>query len=116
MDQVEPLGQKETEAPPTKKKIKLVISDLHLGKGRTLADGGTNPLEEFYYGDRLVEFFHYYSSGQFQDFEVELISIRTTLPTPTPAAEPTATTTTTAPPSGTTAPTTTTTTTTTTAH
>jgi len=55
------------------KKIKVVISDLHLGKGRTFATGGTNPLEEFYYSERLVEFFQYYSSGQFKDHEVELI-------------------------------------------
>src|SRR5580700_5066430 len=63
----------EQAAPKPVKKIKVVISDLHLGKGRTLADGGTNSLEEFYYSDRLVEFLHYYSSGQFKDYEVELI-------------------------------------------
>ncbi len=58
---------------PVIKKIKIVISDLHLGKGRTVFGGGTNSLEEFYYSERLVEFFQYYSSGQFKDFEVELI-------------------------------------------
>lgn len=58
---------------PAKKKIKLVISDLHLGKGRMLSDGSTNSLEEFFFPDRLVEFLHYYSSGQFNDHEVELI-------------------------------------------
>lgn len=54
-------------------KIKLVISDLHLGKGRVLSDGATNSLEEFYYGEKLVEFFNYYSSGAFRDYEVELV-------------------------------------------
>ena len=58
---------------PAKKKLKVVISDLHLGKGRILSDGATNSLEEFYYSDRLVEFFHYYSSGEFRNAEVELI-------------------------------------------
>ena len=70
---MEPGSDAPEEAIPQKRKIKVVISDLHLGKGRLLPDGGTNSLEEFYYGDRLVEFFHYYSSGQFSDCEVELI-------------------------------------------
>ncbi len=55
------------------KKIKLVISDLHLGKGKFLPSGGINSLEEFQYGEKLVEFINYYSSGQFKDYEVELI-------------------------------------------
>ncbi len=54
------------------KKIKLVISDLHLGVGRTL-NGNTNPLEEFYFGEKLVEFLHYYCSGEYRDYEVELV-------------------------------------------
>ncbi len=55
------------------RKFKLVISDLHLGRGRTLEGGATNPLEEFYFGQKLVEFLHYYSSGEFHDCDVELI-------------------------------------------
>jgi UDP-2,3-diacylglucosamine pyrophosphatase LpxH len=55
------------------KKIKVVISDLHLGRGRTLPGGATNPLEEFYFGQKLVEFMQYYSSGEFRDADVELI-------------------------------------------
>jgi UDP-2,3-diacylglucosamine pyrophosphatase LpxH len=55
------------------KKIKLVISDLHLGKGKFLPSGGINLLEEFQYGEKLVEFINYYSSGQFKDYEVEII-------------------------------------------
>jgi len=61
-----------TEVKPVKK-IKLVVSDLHLGKGRVLQDGGTNPLEEFYFGDKLVEFIHYYSTGAYKEHNVELI-------------------------------------------
>jgi len=56
-----------------KRKIKLVVSDLHLGFGKTLQDGSTNPLEEFYFDEKLIEFIHYYSSGEFRDAEVELI-------------------------------------------
>lgn len=55
------------------KRIKVVISDLHLGRGRTLEGGATNPLEEFYFGKKLIEFFNYYSSGEFRDTEVEVI-------------------------------------------
>lgn len=61
------------EKAPGRKKIKVVISDLHLGKGRILPDGGMNAFEEFYFGDKLVEFINYYSSGLFAEAEVELI-------------------------------------------
>ena len=66
-------SESKTEAEKPPRKIKLVISDLHLGKGRVLPGGGVNPLEEFYYAEKLVEFLHYYSSGAFRDYEVELI-------------------------------------------
>lgn len=56
-----------------KKKIKLVISDLHLGLGRFLSDGRLNLLEEFYFDDKFAEFLHYYSTGKHADSEVELI-------------------------------------------
>jgi UDP-2,3-diacylglucosamine pyrophosphatase LpxH len=65
--------QESTLATAAKKKYKLVISDLHLGKGRNLEGGGQNLLEEFYYGDKLIEFLNYYSSGEYRDAEVELI-------------------------------------------
>lgn len=63
----------EQAIKPQPKKIKLVISDLHLGKGRILPSGGLNHLEEFYYGEKLVEFIQYYMSGTYRDYEVELI-------------------------------------------
>lgn len=62
----------ETTLSPTKK-IKLVISDLHLGKGRHLENGSLNWLEEFYYAEKLVEFIQYYSTGAFRDYNVEII-------------------------------------------
>lgn len=55
------------------RRIKVVISDLHLGKGRILGDGANNHLEEFFFSEKLVEFIHYYSSGTFRDAEVEII-------------------------------------------
>lgn len=67
-----PNPEENPEKPPVKK-IKLVVSDLHLGKGKVLPTGGINSLEEFYYGDKLVEFLQYYSSGAFREYEVELI-------------------------------------------
>jgi UDP-2,3-diacylglucosamine pyrophosphatase LpxH len=56
-----------------KKKIKLVVSDLHLGRGRTLEGGVINALEEFHFAEKFAEFLHYYSSGQHLDAEVEII-------------------------------------------
>ncbi len=55
------------------RKIKLVISDLHLGLGRTLDNGASNSLEEFYYAEKFVEFLHYYMSGEYKECNVELI-------------------------------------------
>lgn len=55
------------------KKIKLVISDLHLGKGRVLEDGSLNSLEEFYYGEKLIEFIQFYSTGVYKEYDVEII-------------------------------------------
>ncbi len=56
-----------------KKKIKLVVSDLHLGAGRFLEDGRLNLLEEFYFDERFSEFLHFYTSGTWGEFEVELV-------------------------------------------
>lgn len=61
----------ETQTPI--KKIKVVISDLHLGKGRVVEGGGANFFEEFFYDEKLIEFIHYYSTGVYKDYEVELI-------------------------------------------
>jgi UDP-2,3-diacylglucosamine pyrophosphatase LpxH len=56
-----------------KKHIKLVVSDLHLGVGRTLENGQLNSLEEFYFDEKWTEFIHYYTTGRFAEYEVELI-------------------------------------------
>ncbi len=54
-------------------KIKLIVSDLHLGIGKTLEGGSLNDLEEFYFDDRFVEFLNYYAKGEHKDKEIELI-------------------------------------------
>lgn len=55
------------------KKIKIVVSDLHLGRGRLLDDGSLNSLEEFHFEDKFSEFLSYYSSGSFADMDIELV-------------------------------------------
>ncbi|MCC6276398.1 MAG: metallophosphoesterase [Oligoflexia bacterium] len=55
------------------KKVKLVISDFHLGKGQFLPDGSINIMEEFYFDDKFIEFLEFYSSGPYAESEVELI-------------------------------------------
>ena len=55
------------------KKAKIIVSDLHLGVGRTLRDGTQNTFEEFYFDEKFVEFLHFYSSNDYENGEVELI-------------------------------------------
>lgn len=57
----------------TPSKIKLVISDFHLSRGRWLKDGRRNPLEDFHQDERFREFLEFYSSGIYSDTETELI-------------------------------------------
>lgn len=52
-------------------KIKVVISDFHMGSGH--AKGALNPHDDFYYDEKFTEFLEFYSSGEFEDAEVELI-------------------------------------------
>ncbi len=55
------------------KKVKLVVSDFHLGKGLYFKDGTKNILEDFVYDREFSEFLHHYCSGEYKDAEVELI-------------------------------------------
>lgn len=55
------------------RQIKLIISDLHLGRGRTLEGGMLNSLEEFYYDEQFSEFLNYYTTGDYAESDVELI-------------------------------------------
>ena len=56
-----------------RKKIKIVVSDLHLGLGLYLEGGRRNLLEEFNYDEKFSEFIEHYSRGQFEDYNIELI-------------------------------------------
>jgi len=55
------------------KKIKLVVSDFHIARGRILEDGSTNYLEDFYYDAEFIEFLEYFSEDDYKKAEVELI-------------------------------------------
>ncbi|MFH1874792.1 MAG: metallophosphoesterase [Pseudomonadota bacterium] len=54
-------------------KIKLAVSDFHLGKGAFLPNGNRNYLEDFFYDQRFVEFLEYYSSDKYEKADVELV-------------------------------------------
>jgi UDP-2,3-diacylglucosamine pyrophosphatase LpxH len=55
------------------KKLKLVISDLYLGTGKFLPTGEINSFEEFYFDEKFSQFLNFYSSGAYEESEVELI-------------------------------------------
>ena len=56
-----------------RQKVKLVVSDFHLGKGRTFRDGTQNILEDFVYDREFAEFLNFHRSGSFADADVEVI-------------------------------------------
>jgi len=53
--------------------IKLVVSDLHLGSGRSTQEGIRNPYEDFFFDESFAEFLEYYTSGKYSNYDVELI-------------------------------------------
>jgi UDP-2,3-diacylglucosamine pyrophosphatase LpxH len=55
------------------RKVKLVVSDFHIGRGRYFKDGSRNILEDFHYDDAFISFLHHYSTGEFHGAEVELV-------------------------------------------
>ncbi len=55
------------------KKLKLVVSDFHLGNGRYRRDGSVNQLEDFQYDEEFIEFLEFYGKPQDQERDVELI-------------------------------------------
>src|SRR3990167_2902466 len=56
------------------KKFKIVVSDLHIGKGRFLPNGTLNIYEDFDSEDRLIELLQYYTSGDFKGSDIEFIA------------------------------------------
>lgn len=55
------------------KRVKLVVSDFHLGVGHRKRDGSINLLEDFFHDREFIEFLQYFASGVFENAEVELI-------------------------------------------
>ncbi|GEJ58257.1 metallophosphoesterase [Anaeromyxobacter diazotrophicus] len=55
------------------RKLKLVISDFHLGKGPYREDGSVNVFEDFRADGKFTEFLDYHRSGDHADDEVELV-------------------------------------------
>ncbi len=55
------------------KRLKLVVSDFHVNKGRRLPDGSLNLLEDFTQDHRFQEFLEFYLADAYADYEVELI-------------------------------------------
>ena len=54
------------------KRTIVIISDLHLGAG-PFVKNKMNFLEDFHYDKELVEFFEYYSKGDYAEREVEVV-------------------------------------------
>lgn len=55
------------------RKIKLILSDLHVSKGKTLEDGSPNLLEDFFYDRELMDLLAWFSTGEYRKYDVELI-------------------------------------------
>lgn len=55
------------------KKIKIVLSDLHLGDGLFLSNGEKNSKENFYFDRELVELINFFSKDKYASAPVELI-------------------------------------------
>jgi len=55
------------------KRVKVVVSDFHLGSGHRNPDGSINILEDFFHDREFIEFLEFYSSGTYEDADVELI-------------------------------------------
>lgn len=55
------------------KKIKLIVSDFHLGRGKRLPNGTINTLEDFQWDEKFKEFLEYHTTGQYKNAEVELV-------------------------------------------
>jgi UDP-2,3-diacylglucosamine pyrophosphatase LpxH len=55
------------------RKIKLVVSDFHLGKGPYRDDGSVNVFEDFRQDGKFAQFLDYHSDGEWKDAEVELV-------------------------------------------
>jgi len=55
------------------RKVKIVVSDFHLGKGKYLPDGTRNLLEDFTHDRQFIDFLQYHLEGPFKRCEMELV-------------------------------------------
>ena len=55
------------------RKLKLIASDFHIGRGRSLPDGSYNYLEDFRFDEKFIEFLDYHGAGEYAQSNVELI-------------------------------------------
>ncbi len=55
------------------RRLKLVVSDFHLGKGPYREDGSINVFEDFRQDGKFAEFLDYHCDGEWADAEVELV-------------------------------------------
>lgn len=55
------------------RRIKLVVSDFHMGFGRTTPEGAVNNLEDFISDHAFIDLMEFYRTGEYVDAEVELI-------------------------------------------
>jgi UDP-2,3-diacylglucosamine pyrophosphatase LpxH len=55
------------------RRIKLILSDFHLGTGRISADGTVNDVEDFISDRAFADLLEYYRTGEFVDTEAEVI-------------------------------------------
>ncbi len=55
------------------RRLKLVVSDFHLGKGPYREDGSVNVFEDFRQDGKFAEFLDYHRDGEWEDADVELI-------------------------------------------
>ncbi len=54
-------------------KLKLSVSDFHLGKGPFLSSGVRNYLEDFFYDQRFAEFLEFYCKNEYEKADIELV-------------------------------------------
>jgi UDP-2,3-diacylglucosamine pyrophosphatase LpxH len=56
-----------------RRRLKLVVSDFHLGKGTYREDGSVNVFEDFREDAKFAEFLRYHSAGEHGQDEIELV-------------------------------------------
>lgn len=59
--------------PFNMKRLKIIVSDFHVGSGRHLVSGGFNILEDFHFDAKFDELLRHYSEGAYKDAEMELV-------------------------------------------